>query len=280
MKTISFIGGDLRIIKLIEQYRKENKIIKTFGLENSIEVHKSEKFNNISECIEQSELVISSVPFSKDGKNVFMPFSENELSIDDLFCNLGNKTLIAGSVNKYISDKFKNLKIIDLIEIEELTISNVIATAEGAIQIAMENTQHTIHNSDILILGFGRIGKILAKDLQALSARVTCEARKTSDLSWIRAYGYKELDLKDLDKHLNEFNIIFNTIPFLILDKDRLKNVNKNCLIIDLSSKPGGVDFAECEKLRIKSILALGLPGKVAPLTSAKYIKNVIDKII
>ena len=166
---------------------------------------------------------------------------------------------------------------------EPLTIANAISTAEGALQIAMEETDITIHNSKILILGFGRIGKILAKDLSVLGAEVTCEARKEEDIAWIKAYGYELLTLNELNKNcdvLDKFDIIFNTIPHLILDEEKLKKVNKNALIIDLASKPGGVDFEMCGKLKIKNKWALALPGKVAPVTSAKHIKEEIYKII
>lgn len=278
MKTISFIGGDLRTVRLIELYRNEKNIIKTFGLEKSKEIINKEKFNSISESIENSDLIVSSIPFSKDSKNVFMPLSEIELSIDEFFYNIKNNIIIAGSIPENI--KKENNKIYDFMEYEELAVSNVIATSEGAIQIAMENTEQTLHNSKVLILGFGRIGKILAKNLNALGAKVTCEARKESDLAWINAYGYDFLELKYLDKNINKFDIIFNTIPKMILDKNKLSKVKRNVLIIDLASKPGGTDFKECDKLGIKYNFALGLPGKVAPLTSAKYLKEITDNIL
>lgn len=306
-KTISIIGGDYRIIKLAEFLRKDGFKIKSFGLENFDEIQKEEKCENIEDCIKNSKTIISSIPFSKDGKNVYMPFSDKILNIEELFEKIQGKTLIAGNIPDYILNENKKIKndvggvdhgdphikndkrlieIYDLMKNEPLTIANAISTAEGAIQIAMEETDITIHNSKILILGFGRIGKILAKDLQALGAKVTCEARNDSDISWIKAYGYKSLDLNELGRVdgecsvLEKYDIIFNTIPHLILDKEKLEKVSKNCLIIDLASKPGGVDFEECDKLGIKNKWALALPGKVAPVTSAKYIKEEIYKII
>ena len=56
--------------------------------------------------------------------------------------------------------------------------------------------------------------------------------------------------------------------------------INKKSLIIDVSSKPGGVDFEYANTNGYKVIHALGLPGKVAPITSAKYIKEVINNLI
>lgn len=287
-KTIAIIGGDYRIIILSQMLKKDGFNIKTYGLEKSNHIQENEKFDNIEECVSGSEIIVSGIPFSKDGKLVYMPFSDKKLEIEEFFLKINGKTLIAGNINKDIlnnvgvgvlDDPQKNY-IYDLMQNEPLTIANAISTAEGAIQIAMEETKTTIHNSNILILGFGRIGKVLAKDLQGLGAKVTCEARKDSDLTWIEAYGYKSLDIKELDKYIDKFDIIFNTIPYMILDKELLKKINKNVLIIDLASKPGGVDFEECDKMGIKYNWALALPGKVAPVTSAEWIKKCIYKIL
>ena len=58
--------------------------------------------------------------------------------------------------------------------------------------------------------------------------------------------------------------------------QDMLKFINKQCIIIDLASKPGGVDFEEANKLGLVTNWALALPGKVAPKTAAKYIFETI----
>ena len=163
---------------------------------------------------------------------------------------------------------------------EELIVLNSIPTAEGAIQIAMEKSLITLHNSKCLVLGFGRIGKILAKMLLGIGAQVYCEARKEQDIAWIKSYGYNAIHLNDLDNNLGNFDFIFNTIPYLILDKSRLSLIKSECLLIDLASKPGGIDFEEAEKLKLQTDWALALPGKVAPKTAAGYIYEIIKNIV
>lgn len=83
-----------------------------------------------------------------------------------------------------------------------------------------------------------------------------------------------------MNEKLNEFDIIINTIPALVIQEEQLKKINKDCLIIDLASNPGGVDRTFAKKIGIKTIWALSLPGKVAPLTSAQYIKDTIYNIL
>ena len=163
---------------------------------------------------------------------------------------------------------------------EELAVLNTISTAEGAIEIAIANTNKIIHGSKVLILGFGRIGKVLARKLAGLSAKVTCAARKDEDLAWIKAYGHNEININTLGENLGEFDIIINTVPHLILNKERMQYVKEDCLLIDLASNPGGIDKKEAKERNLKLIWALALPGKVAPVTTAEFIKDTIYNIL
>ena len=152
--------------------------------------------------------------------------------------------------------------------------------AEGTIQIAMEETQRTIHGSNVLVMGFGRIGKVLAKMLDGIGAKVYCEARKNEDISWIKAYGYNPIHLNDLNDHLDKFDIIINTIPFQILTGERLDLVKKDTVIVDLASNPGGVDKNAIKEMKIKFVWALSLPGKISPITSAEFIKETLYNVV
>ena len=94
----------------------------------------------------------------------------------------------------------------------------------------------------MLILGFGRVGKIVANKFSKMSALVTCAARKVSDLAWIKAYGYNSLNINDMLYDLKEFDIIINTVPQTILRERELKHIDAEALLIDLASSPGGID--------------------------------------
>ena len=144
----------------------------------------------------------------------------------------------------------------------------------------MKETDFTLSGKRALVIGFGRVGKTLANMLYKLGLDVYCEARKETDLAWIRAYGYKPVPLDEMKNNLCKMNIIFNTVPIQILDKSTLILLNKNTLIIDLASAPGGVDYKTAEKLGIKAIFASALPGKVAPETAAEYLQEFVYKAI
>ena len=166
------------------------------------------------------------------------------------------------------------IEIIDIMKREELAVLNTISTAEGAIEITISNTNKIIHGSKVLILGFGRIGKVLARKMAGLSAKVTCAARKDEDLAWIRAYGHNETNINTLGENLGEFDIIINTVPHLILNKERLQYVREDCLLIDLASNPGGIDKKETKTRNLKLIWALALPRKSSTSNNSRIYKR------
>lgn len=281
-KIISIIGGDLRIVKLIDILIEEDYKVYTYGLEK-IEKKENVFFcNSLNEAIEKSLIVLGPMPLTSDRKNVSTPFSDKKIDLNELLQSLNGKRFIAGNIIESVRKDLEEngIQYTDLLEREELVVLNTIATAEGAIQIAMQETLKTIHGSNVLVMGFGRVGKILAKTLAGIGANVYCEARKNADIAWITAYGYNPVHIKNLNRIIGKFDIIMNTIPFVVLDSSRINLLKKDCLIIDLASYPGGVDVKAAKDRNIKSIWALSLPGKVAPVTSAEFIKETLDNII
>ena len=284
--NFAVIGGDLRIIKLVKMLAEEGNKVYVFGLEKAEELKSHENIifsEKLSKAIpEDVEVVIGPIPFSSNGVNINAPFSNNEISVRELIHYLNAKILIAGSImpDVYNMANDEYVEIIDIMKREELAVLNTVATAEGTIEIAIANTNKIIHGSKVLILGFGRIGKVLARKMSGLSAKVTCAARKEEDLAWIRAYGHNETNINVLGENLSEFDIIINTVPHLILNKERLQYVKDECLLIDLASNPGGIDKKEAKERNLKLVWALALPGKVAPITTAEFIKDTIYNIL
>jgi len=280
INKISIIGGDLRIVKLAEMLIEEGVDVYSYGLEKA-DISDLNKCESLEKAINKSKIVLGPIPFSSNAKIINTPFSEQKILVEDILNQLSGKTLIAGAIKQDVYElaSEKDIKVIDILKREELAVLNAVSTAEGTIKIAIEETLKNLHGSNILVLGFGRIGKILSNMLKGLGAKVACEARRNSDLAWIKAYGYEPIPISNLKENLNRFDVIINTIPYIILDKDNLENVKKDALVIDLASNPGGVDREAIKEKQIKFIWALSLPGKVAPVTSAEFIKETLYNI-
>lgn len=282
-KKITILGGDNRSLALANLLSKDGNKVIVHGFDEIPEDSELIKEENLNKAIKSSQILVGPLPFMEKEGILNTPHYSKKIIIEDIFKAMSEDQVFLGG---YMGDRYKAIALnypftrVDYFEREEMQVLNGIPTAEGAIQIAMEEMDITLHGSNTLVLGFGRIGKILGKMLYGIGANVYVEARRYDDISWIEAYGYNSVILKDLEEYLPKMDVIFNTIPTIILDEIMLKKVNRKSLIIDLASNPGGVDFHKAEEIGVKTIRALGLPGKVAPITAAQCIKETIYNII
>jgi len=262
MVKLYFLGTDKRSKYLREIYEKESR---------------SNEQIKITDNLIEANFVITPIPFSKDRVHV----TGESIDILEFLYNARGKLVIGGALNAFKSEfEQYNVSYVDLMELDSIAYLNAIPTAEGAILKAMEYTETTIHNSNVIVLGFGRCGKILADKLKGLNANVFCEARNQKDLASIKALGYNVVELDKLQDVLKDMDIIFSTVPAKILGRDELKLLKEDAVIIDIASAPGSVDYEACVELGINAHLELGLPAKVAPKSAAEYLKQEIDKII
>lgn len=235
--------------------------------------------NNIVK-IEEAQVIFCPIPFSRDG----ITLTSSQTKIDDLIDIIKNRgvKIVSSNIKEDVNNKLiqNNIDVIDLSKYEEFTIKNAIATSEGAIKKAIEMTDITLNDSTILVMGYGRIGKCLSRNLEGFGAKIYCEARKEKDIALIKSMGYNCINLKDIDSILPKVDIIFNTIPFVVLDKERIDLLNEKVVIIDLASAPGGVDFEYLRQKNIKCNWYLAVPSKDSPYSAAMYIKETTDKII
>lgn len=283
MQKITIIGGDERQKQAALIMADSGINIETYGLKIPVHHSNINENSSLADTLFDAKVIMLPVPYKNQKGKINLIDSRDDLEPEVLFKRIKpDSIVIYGKRDQEIIDLSKKYSVnsYDIVEEEEFSILNAIPTAEGAIQRAMERTDFTLHGSKILILGYGRIGKVLARMLQGIGAKVTVEARKNEDLTWIEERGYRAVHLDQLDSILSIQDIIFNTVPALILDRKKLEKLKKNCIIIDLASRPGGVDFQVARELGLSASLDLGLPGVVAPKTAAEIICRVTDKIL
>ena len=282
-RRYAVIGGDLRNVKLAEAIRSDGNHVSLFGFKNAGFGSSLTEAEDLEAAVAGSDIVIGPLPCSNDNEILNAPFHDGRIHISDLFRIMKeNQLFIAGRISGGIMQMAQSYDIrpIDILEREEMAVLNAIPTAEGAIQIAMEELPITLNGSNVLVLGYGRLGKVLAKMLSGIGSEVYVATRKYSDIAWLKAYGIKPVYMADLNRYLAGMELIINTIPGRVLDHGKLQLIGQECLVIDLASKPGGVDFEKAKQIGIKVIWALSLPGKVAPVTAAGYMKETIYNIL
>ena len=259
------IGGDLRSFFLAKILSKEKYEVKLYGFDKLENFKECEKYE---EMIRNSNSIVLPIPFSKDNQYINMPFSNKDIAIREMFYYLENKTIFVGNIHQELKEELhrKHNQVIDFMEKVEFAILNAIPTAEATIEIILKNTKKILQNSNCFIMGFGRIGKVLAYKLKGLSAKVTCMITNEVERAWAVAYGYETISIENLQKNctkLKQYDIIINTIPKVIF-KEELKQFKKETLVIDLASKPYGIDRKIAEQEKLNFIEALGLPRKIS----------------
>ncbi len=282
---VLWIGGDKR------QIIAEN-VMYSLGWDTSACLSESQNrikgiyYPDWQTAFEKRKILIFPLPMTKDGKYLnFSSHANDKLPLAEVFRYVPSGSLILGGK---IPDPIGNLltergiRFIDYYN-EDFQIRNALPTAEGAIAIALRELPITLSGADILVIGYGRIGKILSVKLQHLGALVTIAARKSSDLAMAKAFGQNTIFIQEglrPDCLSGHFDVIFNTVPVCLFGREQLANIKQNTLLIDLASSPGGVDLDEAKRFGIRTIQALSLPGKFSPITSGNILADTVVQIL
>lgn len=281
---IAVLGGDERELILVAELVRMGATVVVAGFPRERVGHGAFVVNNLEDACKDAEVVILPLPGTSAEGVIRAVYSEQELKLskNDINAMAPNALVIIGSARKFLKDWIndRGLTLLEVADMDDIAILNSIPTAEGAIQIAMEETPFTIHGSKTCVIGFGRVGITMARTLKALGSDVTVVARKDGQLARAYEMGCKRADFGDLHEIMNCCNIVFNTVPEMVLDRNILKYANPEILIIDLATQPGGTDFEAANAYGFRAILAPGLPGKVAPVFAGKILADVIPGLI
>ena len=147
----------------------------------------------------------------------------------------------------------------------------------------MNSLKCTVSGANIAITGYGRISKQLSRLFCSLGAKVTIAARKDGDLALAETLGYNTVRIsgENWSKPLaHGYDIIFNTVPHKIFNRDFLLEVDKSTLLVELASVPGGFDIPAVHELGSNICWAPSLPGKYAPESAGRLIADSIIEII
>lgn len=107
----------------------------------------------------------------------------------------------------------RGISFYDYAKDEALLLQNAELTAEAALALLLERLPGPLAGSRILLCGFGRIGKLLARKLKALGADVTVSARKVQALELARILGYRRVTAGSWADAPAQYDGIVNTVP-------------------------------------------------------------------
>ena len=266
--SFCILGGDQRMLFLADFLKENNQQVFLAGFDRS-------KIGAITkealwEAIQVADTVILPIPLTKDGTTLHLPNSSFRITLSDLKEFINGKRCFGGG------DLSECEGYTDLLKEEWLTVHNAELTAQGAIARALANGQRSLSDSTVLVAGFGRIGKQLARILRPMCRNLYVSARKAKDRAEIESMGYRFVSTQRLSEKKELFDIVFSTIPTKIFDQETLACAKPKALLIDLASAQGSIEKTAAQQLNLQLIHALSIPGKDFPKTAGKLLGQTI----
>ena len=267
------MGGDNRQLALRTLLAQDGHIVSDLALSDAPIALSS---------LMQADCILFPIPTTDKNGFLFAPQHTSPIPLSGLLDVLQpNQLIFGGKIPPplYTEATKQNLLVHDFLAREDFSIANAVPTAEGALQLAMEHLPITIHQSQVLITGFGRVGQCTAQRFQAVGARVTIGARSPAQLALAETMGLNTIPLSSSGSATVPFDLVINTIPSPVLTAPIVEQL-KAPLLLELASPPGGFDRTAVQDLGLQLIDAQGLPGKVAPVTAARIIQNTLYQML
>jgi len=264
--SFCLVGGDARQLTLAELLARDGARVRTVFL--------SDRTADLT-AVSSARHVLLPLPLEGGPGRLFAPLFPHPVPLSDILAALRPcQTIFAGKVGAHIHAQAlkRGLTLHDYLLREELAVANAVPTAEGALAAAMEALPFTIHNSRVLVVGFGRVGQCTAQRFRALGADVSVSARRPEQLALADSLGCRPVPLPRLS---GDFDLVVNTVPAVILTREVLERLG-HPVLLELASAPGGFDRDAVSQLGLRLIPAPNLPGRVAPVTAARAIQQTL----
>ncbi|TLS37380.1 dipicolinic acid synthetase subunit A [Pseudalkalibacillus caeni] len=284
-QQVAIVGGDARQLEIIRKLTELDATVFLIGFDQL-----DHGFTGATKCsleevkLDQLDALVLPVSGTSLNGEVETIFSNEKVVLKEehLQQTPSHCTVFSGISNDYLNQITNDTsrKLVKLFERDDVAIYNSIPTVEGTVMMVIQHTDITIHQSNVAVLGLGRVGMSVARTFDALGANVAVGARRPEHLARITEMGLKPFYLSELENKVSTLDVCINTIPAPIVTAQVISKMPAHTLVIDLASKPGGTDFRYAEKRGIKALLAPGLPGIVAPKTAGQIIAKVLAQLL
>ena len=262
--TFTVIGGDQRSFFAAKRLREQGFSTEILSLKNEKSFLPSEKIS--------TDAVLLPLPLTRDGKHLFAPDAKEPIILKDVFEAISEHSVIfGGNIGEFADER-----TVDYGKREEFALMNAVPTAEGALLLALQNGKRTVFGMRVAVIGYGKVAFATAKLFHAVGAEVTVFARRAQARAEAHMMGYLARPLSVLSEYAGEYDLLINTVPARIFDRDVLSRISPDGCLMELASAPFGLDFDEAERLSVRAELASGLPGKFFPETAGYAVADTV----
>ena len=276
---VALVGGDRRSALLAELLWRDGHRVRSFALEKGPLPAEIPRDSCLQAAVYGADAVILPVPTEK-GPLLNTPLSAQNLTLEELWGNLWPEQWVFGGGfgEASAARALQGGQILcDLLRRPGFVTGNAALTAEAAVGILIRESEGSLRHSRCLLLGCGRIGKLLARKLAGLGADVTVMARKAADRALIAELGDTPLGPEALEGRIGDFDLIVNTVPARVISDAALCCIAPEALLLELASPPGGFNRELAKNIGLRTLIAPGLPGQYSPLAAARLMRREIE---
>lgn len=215
-----------------------------------------------------------------DRKNRLMMNNETILIQENVLKSLKKNCFVLTLIhNDYLQELSQNYQFYykALLDKESFVEKNSIITAEGLLSHLIVHRRYPIYQSRIMILGFGHCAKPIIEYLKAMKAKIYVAVRNATYQEEIENMGCQYVNIKDIQ--LNHIDILINTIPDIVIEKEHLDQAKKDIMIVDIASYPYGVDHHYALSIGLNSQILPSIPSKYAYGFAGKMIADEIERM-
>lgn len=186
-----------------------------------------------------------------------------------------NITLFCGKINsgfqKILEDK--NIKHTNILEDEHFTMENARLTAEGVLGLVIENTEKSLFENKILLLGAGRITKACAILFGKLGLNFSIATFNKNEFENCFYFTSENFLGFDFTKKLKDFDVIINTRPIQFIDEEIINQIADGTLFLETAS----INCLDSSKVKnFNYLLSPALPQRFCALSASKLMFNKI----
>lgn len=282
--NIAIIGGDTRQLSVVQTLSELGAKIILVGFGQLDRFFSGTKKMNLADVdFSQFDAIILPVSgIAKNGKvealfsceEIFLTTEMVEKTKENVLFYSG----ISGASGADIIEQ-QGRKNIKLMEHKELSIYNSVPTAEGVLLLVLQNTDFTVHNANVTVLGYGNCGMTIAHMFKQLGAKVKVAVNCEADFARLFAEGITSFHIDDFSEESYNVDVCINTIPSLVVTKNVILSMPLHTFILDIATN-GGTDFEFAKKRGVKALLAPGLPAMVAPKTAGAIYAKLLAKLL
>jgi len=282
--SIAILGGDLRQCYLADYM---------YIMRHDVTCYSTMPFSykgsilqaSLKDAVLGAQLILCPIPFSKDGITLFSSAKgKKSVTLKELLDVLRpGQSLFGGNIPAEFTASCMNrqVSVIDLMKEPSLTLANAALTAEGLLSSLIAETPFSLFRRRLLLLGFGRCGQEIGKQLAFFDMHITAYDNDISRLAKARTLDFTALTPEELPLSRFDYDLVINTIPMQVITRDQLNQLPDACILFDIASAPGGFDDTIIKELNRKLFCCPGIPGRFMPQTAAELIgKTVLERML